>query len=342
MEYLLILGLALAALYAWGIGSNDMANIIATPIGGGAIRRKHAVVIYIVSLILGALLQGYMVMKTLGKGVVKQLDLPGAVASSLAAITWVYLASLLGLPVSTSLSATSGVIGVGLAYVIRSRDMSYLNLGVINSVITSWIVSPLLSMTTAMWLYVLLNRLLKARSQRVIEVLTSIAVAWDGYSFGANDVANATGVYIAVVGGSALAQKILGLGISESFLLALYGAVFMSLGGLLMGWRVVDTVGYKITRLDPIGGLTEALASSMIAWLFTTIPYMVFGYGMPISTTYASVATVFGIGIAKYKSVKRGLNVKLALLIVLSWILTLPITALLGIIYYTVLNYFTG
>lgn len=137
MEYLLILGLALAALYAWGIGSNDMANIIATPIGGGAIRRKHAVVIYIVSLILGALLQGYMVMKTLGKGVVKQLDLPGAVASSLAAITWVYLASLLGLPVSTFLSATSCVIGVGLAYVIRSGDMSYLNLGVINSVITS-------------------------------------------------------------------------------------------------------------------------------------------------------------------------------------------------------------
>ena len=65
MEYLLILGLALAALYAWGIGANDMANIIAAPIGGGAISRRRAAVIYVVSLILGAVLQGHMVMKTL-------------------------------------------------------------------------------------------------------------------------------------------------------------------------------------------------------------------------------------------------------------------------------------
>jgi len=339
VEYLLILGLALAALYAWGIGSNDMANIIATPIGGGAIKRKHAIILYVTFLVLGALLQGYMVMKTLGKGVVRQLDLAGATAASLAAITWVYVASLLGLPVSTSLSATSGVIGVGLAYVIKSGDWSHINIGVINNIIVSWVASPILSMITAMWVYILLNKLFSKRGQRIVEVLTALAVAWDGYSFGANDVANATGVYVAVVGGTALARYILGLGISESLFLALYGAIFITLGGVVMGWRVVDTVGYKITRLDPVGGLTEALSSALVVWTFTTIPYMIFGYGIPISTTYASVAAVFGIGIVKSKSLRRGLNVKLTLLIILSWVLTLPLAAILGTLYYFTLCY---
>ncbi len=342
MEYLLILGLALAALYAWGIGANDMANIIATPIGGGAIRRKHAILLYVTFLVLGALIQGHMVMKTLGKGVVRELDLVGAVAASLAAITWVYVASLLGLPISTSLSATSGVIGVGLAYVVKSGDWSHLNLGVISKIIVSWVASPVLSMFTAMLVYVFLNRLFSTRRQRVVEVLTALAVAWDGYSFGANDVANATGVYVAVVGGTALAHYTLGLGISESLFLALYGAIFIALGGVVMGWRVVDTVGYKITRLDPVGGLTEALSSALVAWLFTTIPYMVFGYGIPISTTYASVAAVFGIGVVKSRSLRRGLNIKLTILIVLSWILTLPVAAILGTLYYFTLYYVTG
>jgi PiT family inorganic phosphate transporter len=339
VEYLLILGLALAALYAWGIGSNDMANIIATPIGGGAIKKKYAILIYIIFLVLGALLQGYMVIKTLGKGVVRQLDLTGAVAASLAAITWVYLASLLGLPISTTLSATSGVIGVGLAYVFKNNDWSYLNLGVINNIIISWISSPILSMITAMWMYILLKKFFSTRSRRIIEVLTALAVAWDAYSFGANDVANATGVYMAVIGGTTLARSILGLGVSESLFLALYGAIFMALGGVVMGWRVIDTVGYKITKLDPVGGLTEALSSALIAWLFTTIPYMLIGYGMPISTTYASVGAVFGIGIVRSRSLRRGLNVKVTLLIILSWILTLPIAAILGTIYYFTLCY---
>lgn len=340
MEYLLIVGLVLAALFAWGIGANDMANIIATPIGGGAIKRKHAVQLYVTFLVLGALLQGHMVMKTLGKGVVRQLDLIGAVSSSLAAITWVYLASLLGLPVSTSLSATSGVIGVGLAYVVKTGEWGLLNLSVINKIIVSWVASPILSMITAMWLYLLLVRFLSTpRGERVVRALTAIAVAWDGYSFGTNDVANATGVYIAVVGGTALAQRVLGVNINETLLLALYGAVFIALGGVIMGWRVVDTVGYKITRLDPIGGLTEALSSALVVWLFTTIPYMVFGYGIPISTTYASVAAVFGIGIAKFRSLRKGVNVKVALLIVLSWILTLPVAAALGLLYYFTLSY---
>jgi PiT family inorganic phosphate transporter len=341
VEYLLILGLALAALYAWGIGANDMANIIAAPIGGGAISRRRAAVIYVVSLILGAALQGHMVMKTLGKGITR-LDLPGAVASSLAAITWVHLAAYLGLPVSTSLSITSGVIGVGLAYVVKTGDWSLLNLNVINRIILSWISSPILSMITAMWTYTLLKRLFSANRGKLIEALTALAIAWDGYSFGANDVANATGVYMAVVGTSGILYSLLGSRISESLFLAIYGAVFIALGGVLTGWRVVNTVGYRITRLDPVGGLTEAVSSALVVWLFTTIPYMLIGYGMSISTTYASVAAVFGIGIVKARSIRRGLNVKLALLIMLSWILTLPIAAGLGILYYYVITNLVG
>jgi PiT family inorganic phosphate transporter len=194
-------------------------------------------------------------------------------------------------------------------------------------------------MITAMWVYALLRRLFTKNNQRLIEILTALCVAWDGYSFGANDVANATGVYLAVIGGTTLTLHALGLGISDVHFLALYGAVLIVLGGVVMGWRVVNTVGYRITRLDPPGGLTEAMCTALAQWLFTTIPYILFGYGMPISTTYASVAATFGVGIVRARSLRRGLNTRTVLLVVLSWILTLPIAAGLGILYYSLLSY---
>ena len=326
LNMLILAGLTLAALYAVAIGANDMANVVAALIGGGVTSYKIAIIVFAISVILGSLLQGYMVMKTLGMGIFSELDTIGAISASLAAFTWVLLASALGLPVSTSQSITSGVLGVGLLYVLRTGDYSAVNFNVVVAIITSWTISPLLAIFASAGVYLFLDKLFKGIKPRNGTRELAVALAcWNGYSFGANDVANATGVYLAV----AATAPILSV-VDVRIFLALYGAIFIVLGGVFLGEKVVETMAFKITRLDPIGSVSSYLITASSVWLFTTIPYILLGYGFPVSTTYISVGSIMGTGIAKYKSIKKGLNLKVVLTILLSWALTLPITASLS------------
>lgn len=342
METILIaLGLTLAALYAWVIGGNDMANIIGTLIGGNVCRYKYAVILFAFTVLAGSLLQGYMVMKTMGKGIVPELDLAGAVSASVAAITWVFIATLLGMPISTSQSAVAGVLGVGLSRITLTRDWSQVNLGVLRNIVLSWVVSPLLALVVSMLLYIAFSKIFSkaSKAENIVKLLALVFAGFDGYSFGANDVANAVGVYLAIAG-TFEAVKLPGL--TSAQVLALYGAVFIALGGAFMGKRVVETVGFRITRLDPVGALVQNLVSSTSVWLFTTIPYMLFGFGMPVSTTYIAVGSVIGIGIAKHRSFK-GVNLKLVATILLSWVLTILVGALIAMsVYYAILGVIKG
>jgi Phosphate/sulphate permeases len=134
---LLILGFTLAAIYAMAIGGNDTANSVANPFGGGVASYNKLLLIFTISVFLGAILQEHMVIKTLGKGVVSDLDLYAALAASLAGITWVFTATYLGLPVSTSQSVTGGVIGSGIAMIIVLGKSVELNTRVIVDIIVS-------------------------------------------------------------------------------------------------------------------------------------------------------------------------------------------------------------
>ena len=121
--------------------------------------------------------------------------------------------------------------------------------------------------------------------------------------------------------------------------MALLGSIGIALGGFTFGKRVIVTVGYRITRLDLVTGAAAGYANALTVWLFTTIPYQLFGYGMPISTTHASVTAVIGVGIAKSKSLSS-INWQIVLVILASWLFTLPITIGLGFIYYMLINGF--
>jgi len=337
---LLILGFTLAAIYAMAIGGNDTANSVASPFGGGIASYNKLLLIFTISVFLGAILQGHMVIKTLGKGVVSDLDLYAALSASLAGITWVFTATYLGLPVSTSQSITGGVIGSGIAMIIVLGKSVELNTRVIVDIIVSWALSPILAVFLTTLLYMFLNSLLsRARSMgSSIRWLALLATAWAGYSFAANDVANAVGVYYAFAG-----KLTRSIGVDERVFLTVYGAFFIVLGGVLFGRRVIETMGLKITRLDPIASLSSLIITASSIWIYTTIPYILIGYGIPVSTTYISVGAIMGAGIGKYRSIKRGLNLKIVALIVLSWALTLPLTICLSIcFYYLFTRIFTG
>jgi len=322
---ILIAGYAASLFMAWCIGANDASNPTETAVGAGALSVKQALILFSIFAAVGALAQGWMVMKTLGAGIVPRIDLYGALTAVLAAGMWITIASWRGLPISTTHSITGAVLGVGLAYVALGKmSVSSLNWGAVIKIVASWITSPIASILLAAAIYLGLRRLaFSERAESVLRIGLISALAFSAYSFGANDVANATGVYLTVT------RDLLGMpDVNTQIFLAVLGSIGIALGGFTLGKRVIITTAYKITRLEVVSGLAAELSNALVVWLFTTVPYMLFGFGIPISTTYASIASVIGVGLARYGV--RGVNWRTVALIITSWITTLPITVSLA------------
>ena len=330
-SYVLAAGLALSACIAWAIGANDMANSVSIAVGSGVLRLRVATVLFTASLTAGALLQGYMVMKTLGRGVVQDVDLACAVSSSAAAFTWITAATLLGLPVSTSHSITAAVVGAGLARHLL-RGYGSVNVGVLSTIVLSWVTSPLSAMALAALVYAVAGRRLVeavARRGRTARALVVALAAFSAYSFGANDVANATGVYVVTT------SRYFGIPDAETMrYLALFSSLMITLGGIVLGRRVVVTLAYRITRLDVPSAIAAGFANAFTVWVFTTVPYILIGYGLPISTTYAAAGSIIGVAVVRSRSFSS-VRTRSVATVLLSWVATIPIAAGLGaVIYY--------
>jgi len=334
LYHLILIGLGISALLAFSIGSNDLANSVAPLVGSNLLTFRKAALIFVISMSFGALAQGYMVMKTLGRGVVSNIDIIGAVSASLAAFIWIMFATYKGLPISTTHSIVGSVIGIGLAYTFLDGKSINLNLDVLIKILLSWITSPISAMVLAIPLFYITKRLYHYGEKIVILLALALGIL-AAYSFGANDVGNAVGVYVTIT------SEALGLPDSTTMrYLAMFTALFISLGAIIFGRRVVETLAFKVTRLD-ITTSIAANADAVAVWLYTTIPYMIFGYGMPISTSYAAAGAIIGAGIAKYRNFKA-LNMKMLVFIMFAWVLTLPITSCIAISIYTILKYVIG
>lgn len=326
---LMVLGLALAFYIAWCIGTNDAANPTNTVVGSGALKLNKAILLFSIFAFLGAVMQGWMVIKTFGRGIAEIRTVYDAITASAATAFWITLASYRGLPISTTQSSVGAVLGIGLVYTLLGYGGS-INASVLIKVFLSWVTSPLGAIALAAIFYKSFTRVAGrlARSgkdvNKIFRIVLIGALAYSAYSFGANDVGNATGVYVTVVsvGGAPVSV----FDIRTAIALAALGALGISLGGFTLGKRVIKTIAFGITRLDYITGSAAGLANALVVWLFTTIPTIVWGWGMPISTTHASVSAVLGVGLAKYGI--KGVNWRTFARIVISWLLTVPVTAL--------------
>ncbi|MCE4614071.1 MAG: inorganic phosphate transporter [Desulfurococcales archaeon] len=318
-EILVGIGLILAFYMAFNLGGNDAANPTNMVIGSGALSLKKTVVLFTLFAFLGAYFQGYHVIKTLGKGVVKDIDPIMAISASLGAGLWVTIATRKGLPVSTTHSTVGAIVGVGLMHGYLLGIAPKIEWNVVGEVILSWVTSPLGAMILASILYIcflwssnLLSRKYNAIS--IFRVLLIGTMAFSAYAYGANDVGNATGVYVSVVSST--------FGVPDQktmHLLAVLGGFGIMAGALLWGYRVIMTIGFKITRLDYVSGTAAELANASVVYLFTLM-------GMPVSTTHASVSSVIGVGMAKEKGFS-GVDWKMVGLIIAGWVFTLPIAA---------------
>lgn len=315
---ILAVGLAFSFIMAINLGANDSANPTSVAVGSGVLTIKKALFVFAIFVATGAMLQGRYVMKTIGKGVVPEVELIGAFTSVLVAAVWILLASWRGWPISTTHSVVGAVTGYGIA----RYGFWNLNIDVLEKIMLSWVTSPLAAALLSALIYKLLiygyAKFGPKKMERILPYAVIFSVAFSAYSFGMNDVANATGVYVTA------ASKLGHIPDEYTMLiLAALACVGIIIGGILIGPRVIHTVAYKITKLDLAMSFAAGLSNASVVYLFSTIPYYLFGYGMPISTTYAAVGAIAGAGMAKGK---RHVRLNLMLKLVAMWILTLVVT----------------
>ena len=317
---LLMIGLGLSFFMAFNLGANDAATPLDTSVGAGVISIKKALILFAIFSAIGAVGQGYMNIKTISGGIVPKIDVVGAISISLVAGLWSFFCSWKGLEISNTYTVIGSVLGYALIAYGSFRVETLTN------IIISWVISPILSIGIAYLFHkcmtkIFHNQLSNIRFLNIISKLLIISLCFSAYSFGVNDVGNATGVYVAVT------QDTFGLPSFNTMLfLSAFGALGIAVGGLTLGHRVVETVAYKIVRIDVLSGLVAETTNALVVYMFSTIPYTYLGYGLPISSSIVGVGSIVGTGLARGHGL---IDKKTIGRLVTTWVISIPATAIL-------------
>jgi PiT family inorganic phosphate transporter len=318
---ILIVSIALALAYAYANGMNDAANAVATVISTRALTPVTAIIMG-ATLNFGGAMMGTAVAKTIGKGIVNpDLMTQYAVLSAIAAsVIWVFFATRLGLPVSVSHSLIAAVVGSGVAV----AGWDGLNTAVVVKVLLALALSPLLGFVGGFLLMILLFWVLRRRAPAAVNAtgnkLQIISAAFLSFSHGRNDGQNAMGII-------ALAWVVYQthrLGTPQeleitSWMIVL-ASITIGLGTGLGGWKVIRTLGMRVTRLEPIHGFAANTTAVAVIEAATS-------FGMPVSTTHTSASTIMGVGATRrFSAVRWGVTRSIGL----AWLVTYPVCLILG------------
>ncbi len=308
----------MAGLYVGGnIGANDAANCIGPAVGARLMRYRTAIIMAAIFVVMGALLQGGEVMKTVGKGIVTEPIPPlGILAALLCGGLFVSLATFFKVPVSTSQSIVGAVAGVGLAGNLNT-DWSK-----IVTIVECWVLCPILTMgltyiiyrITLLWLARMRR---SAKVERVLNWLVVITAAYAAYSLGANNLGNAIGP-IASIGELPFDIRYL----------IVAGAISMAAGALLFGSGVAETVGKSIIPLDLKSAFAVQVSSAFGLHFFSMI-------GIPVSTSQTVIGALLGIGLVHgIKTVKR----RKIMEVVIGWVVAPTCSGLVAFGLYALLS----
>ncbi|MBN1764343.1 MAG: anion permease [Sedimentisphaerales bacterium] len=262
----------------WSLGANNGANVFGTAVASRIVSFQRAALLCGAAIILGALLQGQAGIDTYSRlfpGDSMKLLL---ITSAVAAITMTGM-TLLHLPVSTSQAIVGAICGIGLA----TESMQW---HLLTRIVICWLVTPVGAIGIAWLIYVLLGAFFK---HIPMSMLTRDKIIWSGliivgtygaYALGANNVANATGIFSGRI--AHLTDRHL----------TLVGGLAIALGVATFSKRIMHAVGSGIMPLDGFTSLVAVLAMSITVHIFAMI-------GVPVSSSQAIVGAIIGIGINK-------------------------------------------
>jgi PiT family inorganic phosphate transporter len=331
--------IAVALVFDFINGFHDSANSIATVVSTRVLRPGVAVLWAAFFNFIAAFVVGTAVATTIGKGLI-DIDIvdPNVILGGLlGAIVWDLITWYLGLPSSSSHALLGGYAGAAIA----KAGFHALILGGWVLPVLFIVVSPLLGMTIALALTVALSWLLQRAPpgpmDKVFRRLQLVSAGLYSLSHGANDAQKTMGIIVSLlVASQALFVNETGwlhrfyLPSAEHIPLwiILAAHVAIALGTAAGGWRIVKTMGTRITRLRPFGGFCAETAGGISVLVATSL-------GVPVSTTHTITGAIVGVGASQRLSAVRW---GVAKRIVWAWILTMPMSAAIAALAYLLLS----
>lgn len=302
---------ALALLFEFVNGWTDAPNSIATVVSTRVLRPMHAVVMAAVLNLAGAMLTGTAVAKVISEGIVDAdiVTLPTLAGALLGASLWSIVAQRFGIPTSESHGLVAGLIGAGVA--VGGFDV-IVGSGT-NKVLFGLVTSPALGFVGGIALMMLIYWLLFGVSYGIVRAVFGraqlLSAGFMAFSHGSNDGQKTMGVI-------ALALFLGGRqeDLTIHVWVILLAGVVMGIGTAVGGWRVVHTLGVKMTQLEPVQGFAAETAAAGVIITASRL-------GIPISTTHAISSAIMGVGATKRLSAVRW---GVAGHIVAAWVLTWP------------------
>jgi len=331
ISILLILIIVIAIVFDYTNGVHDSANAIATIVSTKVLSPAQAVIMAASLNLVGAFI-GTHVAETIGKGIVNPDIIAGCqtiiLAALMGAIIWNLFTWYLGLPSSSSHALIGGLIGAAIAY----KGWSSLQFGsIIDKVILPLFLSPLagfiggyLLMLAVAWITC---RLHPKKMNKLFRRLQVLGGAFMALTHGSNDGQKTMGIITLAL---FLFHKI--PAIEVPVWVKILCAVAIAAGTATGGWKIIKTMGSKIFKMEPVHGFAAETSSALVIMGASAI-------GAPISTTHVFSSSILGVGSSKrFSAVKWGVAGQM----VIAWFLTLPASAIVGMVCFYIVNAFAG
>jgi len=322
--------IALVLIFDFINGFHDSANSIATVVSTKVLSPFTAVLLAAVFNFIAFLVFPLKVATTIGKGVVNPdiINLTVIAAALVAAITWNIVTWWWGLPSSSSHTLVGGLVGAAIA---SSGFNSVIYSGLIKIGIFI-VIAPVIGMIMGFIISIIVLHLFKNFSpysvDKYFRKFQLVSASAFSLGHGGNDAQKSMGIiWVALIATNQVAKD---APIDLWIVLSCHAAI--ALGTLFGGWRIVKTMGQKITKLRPFEGFCAETSGALTLFGATH-------FGIPVSTTHTITGSIIGVGATKRLSaVKWGVTTK----IFWAWILTIPVSAVIGSTMYFILSFFLG
>lgn len=324
----IILIVILALIFDFINGFHDTANAIATSVSTKALTPRRAIILAATMNFVGALtFTG--VAQTITSGIANPFDLQNGttviMAALLSGIVWNLITWYFGIPSSSSHAIIGGIVGA----VIASAGFGAVQYKGFLSILEGLLISPVIAFVVGFILYGIIKVIFKnsnlAKTNKRFRMVQVLTAAVQSYAHGTNDAQKSMGIITMalIVGGMHTTTEV-------PFWVQLSCAAAMALGTSIGGWRIIKTVGGKIMKIRPVNGVAADLTGAAIIFGATLIH-------LPVSTTHVISSSILGVGSSHRV---KGVNWGVAKQMVVTWIITLPISAILGSVFYYILNVF--
>jgi len=331
---LLIAVVAVALVFDLLNGFHDGCNAVSTVIYTGALKPRFAIALSAFMNFVGPLVMGVAVAKTIG-GVIEASDATAhlVIAALLGACVWEIATWLWALPISSSHALVGGLVGAGLA-ALGPAGIVWQKLAL---VFAALLISPFLGILTGFVLMHLSRlffhkmRMDMARSDRFYRHMQILSSSWVSFSHGSNDATKVMGIiviFLAAREGLDVSGYVDQNGFPIWVILSCAAAMGVGTFLSVKSFRLIRTLGEKITKLHPINGFSAETGGAIVIQLASF-------FGLPVSTTHVVTSAVTGTGLANRLG---GVSWKVFRAIMLAWVVTLPFCAAAAAIIYYLLD----